>query len=115
MTDAAGETGEAVADDEDDPHLCHWPGCRREVPPVMWGCAPHWRQLPARIRQSILAAYRPGQEIDKTPSRAYIDAAVTAEQWARNTENTARAGRGLPPLDHRTETAHAQPAQLPFV
>jgi hypothetical protein len=63
-------------------HKCHWPTCTVEVPPKMWGCKKHWFRLPQRIRTAIWAAYRPGQEVDKNPSEAYLDAAMKAHQWA---------------------------------
>ncbi|HEV8503678.1 MAG TPA: hypothetical protein VGR63_19055 [Casimicrobiaceae bacterium] len=47
----------------------------------MWGCRAHWYQLPQRLRNRIWAAYVPGQEISKTPSPAYIDAAKAVQQW----------------------------------
>ena len=64
-------------------HLCHWPGCRRAVPPKLWGCRSHWFSLPKRIRDLIWATYRPGQEVDKRPSAAYLEAAQEAERYAR--------------------------------
>jgi hypothetical protein len=64
-------------------HHCHWPGCEKLVPPAMWGCSRHWFKLPARIRRNIWAAYRPGQEISKTPSAEYIAAAREAQDWIR--------------------------------
>lgn len=65
-------------------HTCHWPGCALAVPPSLWGCRPHWYALPKEIRARIWAAYRPGQEITKTPSRAYIAAAQEAQDWIRD-------------------------------
>lgn len=62
-------------------HTCHWPGCSVIVPPVRWGCRPHWFRLPAALRQRIWAAYRVGQEITKTPSVAYIEAARAVQDW----------------------------------
>lgn len=62
-------------------HTCHWPGCVREVPPKLWGCKPHWFRLPKPIRDEIWRTYVPGQEISKTPSRAYIAAAQRARKW----------------------------------
>lgn len=95
------------------PHLCHWPGCRRPVPPSLWGCKPHWQRLPPTIRSRILTAYRPGQEIDKRPSDAYLAAADKASVWALDAENADRALRGLPPLrDLAAETVVE--ATLPF-
>jgi len=47
----------------------------------MWGCKSHWFALPKEIRARIWAAYRPGQEITKTPSRQYIEAAQEAQTW----------------------------------
>lgn len=65
------------------PHLCHWPGCREEVPARLWGCLSHWQALPRAIRARIWAAYRPGQEIDKRPSTAYAEAAQAAQDWIK--------------------------------
>lgn len=62
-------------------HHCHWPGCTVEVPPKLWGCETHWFRLPGHLRVRIWKAYRPGQEITKTPSREYLDAAHTVQQW----------------------------------
>lgn len=62
-------------------HLCHWTGCTREVDPALWGCAGHWRKLPRELRGRIWATYRPGQEIDKTPSLAYLTVARDVQQW----------------------------------
>jgi hypothetical protein len=62
-------------------HTCHWIGCEREVPPSMWGCLEHWRQLPLRLRIKIVSRYRKGQEITKDPSEAYVEAAMEARRW----------------------------------
>lgn len=62
-------------------HTCHWPGCPREVPPKMWGCTQHWFKLPKMLRDLIWATYVPGQEISKTPSAAYLDAAHKVQDW----------------------------------
>jgi hypothetical protein len=72
--------GEARAD-QGSGHTCHWPGCTRKVPPAMWGCRPHWFALPKPIRDAIWRTYRPGQERDRQPSAAYIDAARQARDW----------------------------------
>lgn len=65
------------------PHTCHWPNCRVEVPPKLWGCRRHWFMLPKAIRDRIWATYRPGQEITKDPSGEYIEAALAAERFAK--------------------------------
>lgn len=62
-------------------HTCHWPGCAKEVPPKLWGCKAHWYALPADLRRRIWATYRPGQEVTKTPSPAYLDAARAVQAW----------------------------------
>lgn len=64
-------------------HHCHWPGCDQAVPPAKWGCYFHWMKLPKRIRDKIWAAFVPGQEKTKTPSRAYMEAAREAQEWIR--------------------------------
>ncbi len=65
-------------------HTCHWTGCNAEVPPRMWGCSHHWFRLPVALRRKILAAYVPGQEITKTPSAAYLEAAREVQWWIRD-------------------------------
>lgn len=62
-------------------HTCHWPGCGKAVPPSMWGCKAHWFKLPKALRDRIWATYRPGQEISKTPSDSYIEAAKAVQKW----------------------------------
>lgn len=62
-------------------HHCHWPGCEKKVPPAMWGCKAHWFALPATLRNKIWRAYRPGQEISKTPSAEYLAVAGEVQAW----------------------------------
>lgn len=62
-------------------HTCHWPGCKTEVKPAFWGCPKHWFKLPTALRNKIWATYKPGQEISKTPSAEYIDAANEVQDW----------------------------------
>jgi hypothetical protein len=68
-------------------HTCHWPGCGKAVPPAMWGCWLHWLKLPKRLRNRIWATYCPGQEITKTPSESYIEAARAVQHWIEKQEN----------------------------
>lgn len=70
------------------PHTCHWPGCRRQVSPALWGCRAHWGQLPRVIRQAIWEAYRPGQESDGDPSPAYLNAVQSARDWAQRAQSS---------------------------
>lgn len=65
----------------DGKHTCHWPGCGEEVPPAMWGCKGHWFALPKLLRDRIWATYRRGQEITKTPSPEYLEAALEVQAW----------------------------------
>ena len=62
-------------------HTCHWPGCKKQVPPAMWGCRTHWFRLPAALRARIWKTYRPGQEEDLRVSGEYIDAAEAVQAW----------------------------------
>jgi hypothetical protein len=71
-------------------HNCHWPGCSKAIPPKLLMCPRHWKTLPP-IRSAVWNAYRPGQEIDKDPSREYVAAARAAQEWARERELKARA------------------------
>lgn len=65
-------------------HRCHWPGCRVAVAPKYWGCYRHWQMLPKKLQNWIWQTYRAGQEIDKKPSREYIQAASAAKRYALN-------------------------------
>lgn len=62
-------------------HTCHWPGCAKPVPPKLWGCKAHWYALPQHLRDRIWSTYRPGQEVTKTPSTAYVHAAREVQAW----------------------------------
>lgn len=77
------------------PHICHWPGCNKQVPPAMWGCKYHWFKLPANLRRKIWATYRAGQEEDLRVSQAYIKAAEEIQAWIRKyiEHEIARSGR----------------------
>mgnify|MGYP001577881831 CR=1 FL=1 len=66
------------------PHECHWPGCKAQVPPAMWGCKRHWFMLPANLRRRGWAAYQPGQEEGDTEvSTEYLDVADDVQKWIR--------------------------------
>lgn len=82
---------------DDGRHHCHWPGCTRRVKPAMWGCREHWYSLPHEIRTRIWRAYEPGQEISKSPSREYLEAARAAREWAEK-HGRATAAEGQEPL-----------------
>jgi hypothetical protein len=72
-------------------HTCHWPGCEKIVAPSMWGCHTHWFRIPLKLRNQIWAAYKPGQEISKTPSEAYLAAAREVQEWIRAQQQAGRA------------------------
>lgn len=62
-------------------HHCHWPGCTRQVPPAMWGCKPHWFTIPKALRDRIWRTFKPGQEVNGTPSADYVAAARDVQAW----------------------------------
>lgn len=66
-------------------HLCHWPTCTHRVPPRLW------HRLPVQLRRRIWAAYRPGQELDKNPSAAYLSIAKEVDEWCRREIQDGRA------------------------
>lgn len=47
----------------------------------MWGCREHWYKLPQGLRNKIWAAYQPGQEVNGTPSRRYVEVAREVQAW----------------------------------
>lgn len=55
-------------------HPCHATRCNVEVPPAMLMCRRHWFMVPRLIQIAVWTAYRKGQEVDKRPSEAYMDA-----------------------------------------
>lgn len=65
------------------PHVCHgqMPGCAGQCPPAMWGCRNCWFKLPKFLRDKIWAAYRPGQEVDRRPSREYLTVVREVQEW----------------------------------
>lgn len=65
-------------------HECHWPDCKVQVPPAMWGCKKHWFSLPKDLQTKIWRAYRPGQEIDGNPSDEYLEVAMEVQRWIAN-------------------------------
>jgi len=72
-------------------HHCHWPTCNKAVPPAMWGCKQHWFKLPKTLRDEIWRTYKPGQEISKTPSQAYLMAANAVQKWIADEIKAGRA------------------------
>lgn len=63
-------------------HICHNPNCGKPLPAHLVAHKSAWRALPRPCRSAIWGTYRPGQEIDKNPSEAYL-AALDAciEYW----------------------------------
>ena len=59
-------------------HICHAHQCSVPVPPAMFMCKKHWYALRKPLRDAVWATYRPGQEVDKRPSMAYL----AVQQWA---------------------------------
>jgi hypothetical protein len=53
-------------------HRCHAIGCEKEIDPKLLMCFPHWKLVPKFLQKQIWKWYRPGQEIDKRPSREYM-------------------------------------------
>jgi hypothetical protein len=66
---------------QDRSHTCHWPGCKKQVPPAMWGDKDHWFKLPKYLRDKVWAAYVPGQEQRMDPSVEYIAVAREVQEW----------------------------------
>jgi hypothetical protein len=62
-------------------HTCHWPDCKIQVPPAMWGCKEHWYKLPKSLRDEIWHVYVPGQEVSMSPSREYVAVARRVQDW----------------------------------
>lgn len=72
-------------------HLCHAKGCKTPVPPKLFMCQRHWFTVPRPLRQLIWKRYRPGQEIDKRPTREYMKVAQQAIDAVAKKEEEAAA------------------------
>ena len=55
-------------------HECHNPNCRQPLPAHLVSHSSAWFALPKKLRDAIWQNYRAGQEDDKRPTMAYIDA-----------------------------------------
>jgi hypothetical protein len=53
-------------------HRCHAIGCEIPVEPKLLMCFRHWKMVPKFLQKEIWRWYRPGQEVDKKPSREYM-------------------------------------------
>ena len=96
-------------------HTCHAKGCDIEIEPRRLMCLAHWKMVPRKIQREIWAAYVPGQEIRKDPTRAYLDVmeraidAVFTREYPGEVNLTRKAARfdpGAPPLPF-TESPNA--------
>ena len=67
-------------------HRCHARACKAPVPPKMFMCKQHWYMLPKDTRDAVWANYRPGQEVDKSPSMDYLNVAMGAIAWLAEKE-----------------------------
>jgi hypothetical protein len=81
MADTASKVAYVRRQGQTRSHHCHWPGCERQVPPAMWGCKEHWFALPAALRARVWATYKPGQEVNGTPSAEYLAVARAVQAW----------------------------------
>jgi hypothetical protein len=77
-------------------HHCHAKECTEPCPPKHLMCAKHWRMVPQELQQQVWASYRPGQELDKRPSEAWMFAAKAAilAVFQREQEHRAKIRAG---------------------
>jgi hypothetical protein len=77
-------------------HLCHARDCKVPVPERMLMCAPHWAMVPRELKRRVWSHYVPGQEIRKSPTAAYLDAAQAAIDvvFAKEARTALRAAAG---------------------
>jgi hypothetical protein len=67
-------------------HFCHAKDCKIVVPPKRLMCKRHWFMVPPDLRTEVWREYRPGQEADKEPTAAYLEAARKAIVAVQATE-----------------------------
>lgn len=68
-------------------HTCHALRCEVVIPPRMFMCATHWAMVPVPSQRRLWALYRPGQEITKDPSMAYLRHAMACVHYVATFEN----------------------------
>jgi len=61
-------------------------------------CAQHWFMLPQSIRDEVWKTYRPGQEIDKRPSAAYMAALAKARAYIEELETAQIVSGKIPAI-----------------
>jgi hypothetical protein len=71
-------------------HHCHALRCTTDVPPIELMCRHHWHMVPRHMRVAVLANYIPGQEISKTPTLDYLEAAMEAINAVADAEGIAK-------------------------
>lgn len=69
-----------------DIHFCHARNCGTPVRPDLFMCRGHWLMIPAELRRLIWRHYRKGQEIDKTPTMAYLEVTRKAQEAVEKKE-----------------------------
>jgi hypothetical protein len=77
-------------------HLCHAVDCSERISPKLLMCPRHWYMVPPALRKRVWQTYRPGQEFDKCPSKAYLEVAKQAINFVAEKE-------GKPPLKDTAE------------
>jgi len=68
--------------------MCHALDCDKQVPPKMFMCKRHWFMVPRILRTQVWRHYRPGQEIDKQPTEAYLKITTEAIKAVAEREQT---------------------------
>ena len=71
-------------------HTCHALGCMVEVPERTFMHREHLFMVPKTLRDAIWRHYRPGQEVTKDPSKAYIEAAKAGKAAVAQAERTRK-------------------------
>lgn len=71
-------------------HVCHANGCGVVVPRRMLMCKPHWFMVPNSLRETLWAAYAPGQERRMDPTPEYLDAAMACVNAVADREGIGR-------------------------
>lgn len=53
-------------------HHCHAVDCPLRIPPRLLFCSRHWFMVPKPLQRLVWKVYKPGQEVRKDPSAAYM-------------------------------------------
>lgn len=81
-------------------HRCAGPGCTADVPNKHIMCWAHWKRVPARMQEAIVAEWKYGLTYKCHPTHAYAEALTRAREFLKeqDAQRMAKAQSNSPLL-----------------